>query len=453
MNVELQMQYWMAETTDLGETATPLIDYMEQLLQPRGQDTALLFYKARGWTTHPFSNIWAHTGPLSDTSAKDTFYFPAAAAWLCQHLWDRYLYSQDDKFLKDRAYKLMKGASLFWMDTLVKDRGNGSLLSSPSQSPGHGPFTEGSALDQQLVFQLWNRTLEAATSVVNEKDKAFVQELTGKLANLSRGLKVGSWGQLQEWNLDLDEPGERVAHLGPLYAVYPGDQIYLQEQQQQQGPGMQADGEEEPTMQELMEAARVSLRSRGAGSLSDDGNGYEQGWSRTWRAATWARLNDGHQAYQALSTFKRENLVSPNLVPLSLSDFSGHVGFGAAVIEMIVQSPRPGDVNVLTCFEGVPERWAKQGRVVGYRTRDGHVVGVEWKDRRVRSVEVYAALRKGLVNLRVATLMSEGKGVEAITVVMKGSKKPVPFVKDGDVLRFTVNKGSTYLVSVELVEQ
>ncbi|KAK5801761.1 Six-hairpin glycosidase-like protein [Linnemannia elongata] len=451
MNIDLQMQYWMAETTDLGETVTPLIDYMEQLLQPRGQDTASLLYNARGWTTHPFSNIWAHTGPLSDTSAKDTFYFPAAAAWLCQHLWDRYLYSQDEKFLKDRAYKLMKGASLFWMDTLVKDRGNGSLLSSPSQSPGHGPFTEGSALDQQLVFQLWNRTLEAATSVVNEKDKAFVQELTGKLANLSRGLKVGSWGQLQEWNLDLDEPGERVAHLGPLYAVYPGDQIYLQEQQQ--GSMMQADGEEEPTMQELVEAARVSLRSRGSGSLSEGGNGYEQGWSRTWRAVTWARLNDGHQAYQALSTFKHQNLVSPNLLPLSLSDLSGHVGFGAAVIEMIVQSPHPGDVNALPCFEGLPERWAKQGRVFGYRTRDGHVVGVEWKDRRVRSVEVYAALRKGPINLRVATLISEGKGVETITVMMKGSKKPVPFVKDGDVLKFTVNKGSTYLVSVDLVEQ
>ncbi|KAF8942140.1 hypothetical protein BGZ47_006793, partial [Haplosporangium gracile] len=381
MNIDLQMQYWMAETTDLGETVTPLIDYMEQLLQPRGQDTASLLYNARGWTTQPFSNIWAHTGPLSDTSAKDLFYFPAAAAWLCQHLWDRYLYSQDDKFLRDRAYKLMKGASLFWMDTLVKDRGNGSLLSSPSQSPGHGPFTEGSALDQQLVFQLWNRTLEATVSVVNEKDKVFLQELTDKLANLSRGLKIGSWGQLQEWNLDLDEPGERVAHLGPLYAVYPGDQIYLQ-QQQNISEGMSGEDGEEPTMEELVEAARVSLRSRGAGYVSGDGNGFEQGWSRAWRAVTWARLNDGHQAFQALSTFKHQNLISSNLVSLSLNDLSGHVGFGAAVIEMLVQSPRPGDVNVLACFEGFPERWARWGKVEGYRTRDGHVIGVEWKDRR-----------------------------------------------------------------------
>ncbi|KAF9148976.1 hypothetical protein BG015_009268, partial [Linnemannia schmuckeri] len=364
MNIDLQMQYWMAETTDLGETVTPLVDYMEQLLQPRGQDTASLLYNARGWTTQPFSNIWAHTGPLSDTSAKDLFYFPAAAAWLCQHLWDRYLYSQDDKFLKDRAYKLMKGASLFWMDTLIKDRGNGLLLSSPSQSPGHGPFTEGSALDQQLVFQLWNRTLEAAISVVNEKDKAFLQELTDKLANLSRGLKVGSWGQLQEWNLDLDEFGERVAHLGPLYAVYPGDQIYLQ-QYQDASKGTSGEDGEEFTIQELVEAARVSLSSRGTGYVSGDGNGSEQGWSRAWRAVTWARLNDGHQAFQELSTFKRQNLISPNLVSLSLKDLSGHVGFGAAVIEMLVQSPRPGDVNVLTCFEDLPERWAKQGKVVG----------------------------------------------------------------------------------------
>ncbi|KAG0373112.1 hypothetical protein BGX24_012125 [Mortierella sp. AD032] len=466
MNVDLQMRYWMAETTDLGETVTPLIDYMEQLLQPRGQDTASLIYNARGWTTQPFSNIWAHTGPLSGTSAKDTFYFPAAAAWLCQHVWDRYLYSQDDKFLKERAYKLMKGASLFWMDTLVKEHGNGSLLTSPSQSPGHGPFTEGSALDQQLVFQLWNRTLEAAaTSAVNDKDKAFVQELTEKLTNLSRGLKVGSWGQLQEWNLDLDEPGERVAHLGPLYAVYPGDQIYLQQLRGQQEKsvkkrvsGEEEGKEEEVSMEELIEAARVSLRSRGASGYRSGSNGYEQGWSQTWRAATWARLNDGHQATQALALFKRQNLASPNLLPLSLRDLAGHVGFGAAVIEMLVQSPRPGDVNVMTCFEGLSERWAKRGRVSGVRTRDGYLVSVAWKERRVRTVEVVAAGGKkgGNLNLRIATLMSDSEKeykVEVITVVMKGSKKPVPFVKEGDVVRFSVAKGQTYTVSVEILEQ
>ncbi|KAG0259030.1 hypothetical protein BGZ95_004805 [Linnemannia exigua] len=467
MNADLQMRYWMAEATDLGETVIPLIDYMEQLLQPRGQDTASLLYNARGWTTQPFSNIWAHTGPLSDTSAKDTFYFPAAAAWLCQHVWDRYLYSQDDKFLKERAYKLMKGASMFWMDTLVKDRGNGSLLTSPSQSPGHGPFTEGSALDQQLIFQLWNHTLEAAaTSAVNDKDKAFVQELTEKLRNLSRGLKVGSWGQLQEWSLDLDEPGERVAHLGPLYAAYPGDQIYLQQQYQQQGQqerkqvSGEDDEEEDVSMEDLIEAARVSLRSRGASGYRSEGNGFEQGWSQTWRAAAWARLNDGRQATQALTLFKRQNLASPNLLPLSLKDLAGHVGFGAAVIEMLVQSPRPGDVNVMTCFEGLSERWAKRGRVSGVRTRDGYLVSVAWKERRVRTVEVVAAggKRGSNLNLRIATLMGESQRenkVEVITVVMKASKKPVPvqFVKEGDVVRFSVAKGQTYVVSVDLLDQ
>ncbi|KAF9900273.1 hypothetical protein EC991_007665 [Linnemannia zychae] len=472
MNADLQMRYWMAESTGLGETVIPLIDYMEQLLQPRGQDTALQFYSARGWTTQPYSNIWAHTGPLSDTTAKDTFYFPAAAAWLCQHVWDRYLYSQDDKFLKERAYKLMKGASLFWMDTLVKDRGNGSLLASPSQSPGHGPFTEGSALDQQLVYQLWNRTLEAATmSIVADKDKAFVQELAEKLKNLSTGLKIGSWGQLQEWNLDLDEPGERASHLGPLYAVYPGDQIYLQRLNQEKRSLSEKEGEKEVTMEELIEAARVSLKSRGAGYVSDNGesNGIEQGWSRTWRAVTWARLNDGHQSTQTLELFKRQNVVSPNLISLSMQDLAGHVGFGAAVIEMLVQSPRPGDVNVMTCFEGLPERWAKKGRVSGYRTRDGYLVSVAWKDRRVRTVEVAAGAgggKKGYgngdLNLRIATLMPEGGGegqketsnkVEVITIVMKGSKKPVPFVKDGDVVRFSVSKSQTYLMSVDLLEQ
>ncbi|KAF9081742.1 hypothetical protein BGX23_000508 [Mortierella sp. AD031] len=469
MNIDLQMRYWMAETTDLGETVSPLIEYVEQLLHPRGQDTASLLHRARGWATQPFSNIWAHTGPLSDTSAKDEFYFPAAAAWLCQHVWDRYLYSQDEKFLKDRGYNLMKGASLFWMDTVVKDRDNGSLLSSPSQSPGHGPFTEGSALDQQLIFQLWNRTLEAAVSIVNDKDKVFVQELTEKLKNLSRGLKIGSWGQLQEWNLDLDEPNERVPHLGPLYAVYPGDQIY-QQQQQQKGQGDKEDeeDEEEHSMQELLESARVSLWSRGG-----RGDEYEEGWSRAWRAVTWARLNDGQQATRVLDLFKRQNLRHSNLVPLSMKELAGHAGFGAALIEMLVQSPRPGDVNVLTCYEGLPERWAKQGKMAGYRTRDGHVVAVEWRDRRVRIIELYAGLRKGAVNLRIATLLppsesasadvarvgeAEGgddpKKVEVVTVMMKGSKKPVvPFTREQDVIQFSVAKGQTYVVKVDTVEQ
>ncbi|KAF9921276.1 hypothetical protein FBU30_008720 [Linnemannia zychae] len=464
MNIDLQMRYWMAESTDLGETVMPLIDYMEQLLQPRGQDTALLLYNARGWTTQPFSNIWGHTGPLSDLSAKNLFFFPAAAAWLCQHVWDRYLYSQDDKFLKDRGYKLMKGASLFWMDALVKEHGNGTLLSSPSQSPGHGPFTEGSALDQQLIFQLWNRTLEAAISIVNEKDKAFVQELTEKLANLSRGLKIGSWGQLQEWNLDLDEPGDKVIHLGPLYAVYPSDQIY---QQQQQNPKMDNNEEEgKPSMQELIEAARVTLRSHSIGYTSENNsrdNRLEQGWSKAWYAATWARLNDGQHAIRYLDLFKRQNVIDPNLVSLSMKDLAGHVGFGAAIIEMFVQSPRSGDVNIMTCHEGIPERWANQGKLSGYRTRDGHIVTVEWKNRKVRTVEVNTVLRKGNINLRIATLERSSfpkpsgengpKKTETVTVTMKGSKKPVSFVRKVDILEFSVAKGQTYVVQVDIIEQ
>ncbi|KAF9949927.1 hypothetical protein BGZ70_001575 [Mortierella alpina] len=403
MNINLQMNYWLAESTGLGETVTPLIDYMEKLLQPRGEETAKLHYGANGWTTHTYSNIWAHTGP---TAQLKSFYFPAAAAWLCHHAWDRYLYSQDYIF----CGALMKGASQFWLDSLVQTNGSddgegestgGIFLSSPSYSPEHGPFTEGSALDQQLIWQLFENTL-AALAIVGERDKIFVQNLTNTLASLSPGLKIGNWGQLQEWNLDLDDPNEAHRHLGPLWAVYPG-------------------------------------------TTEDD-----LGWPKSWRAAVWARLGDGAKAFEALDLFKKHNLKQNNFLSFE-EGLSGQLGAGAAVVEMLIQSRAAGSVNVLVCAEsGLPNQWLQRGSVQGYRTRDGHNITAVWQDSRVTSVEISAVLKAGPLDVKIGTLKSEEETPTAkIRVTNKSSGKDVLFTRERDTIVLAMVKGATFVIQIE----
>ncbi|KAF9105800.1 hypothetical protein BGX27_009431 [Mortierella sp. AM989] len=431
MNVNLQMNYWLAESTGLGETVTPLIDYMENLLVPRGQDTAKLHHGARGWVTHSYSNIWAHTGP---TAQETSFYFPAASAWLCQHAWDRYLYGQDYSFLRDHAYKLMKGASQFWLDTLVQsNEDNGIFLTSPSYSPEHGPFTKGSALDQQLLTQLFNNTLEAI-AIVGERDKVFVQNLTTTLASLAPGLKIGGVaGHLQEWDLDLDDPNERHYHMAPFWAVYPGHRIFI--------PNESADFSKE----ELLKAARTALLNRGMAVT--EGN---FGWAKSWRAAVWVRLGDGAKAAEALDLFKKNNVKYSNMLDFN-EGLSGQLGMAAAIVEMVVQSRTVGSIEILTAVEnGLPERWLKRGTVQGFRTRDGHSISVSWEEAKVRNVEILAALKAAVVDIKIGSLKGEEETPsEKVHVSIKGNNKVPVYSRVGDTIVLTMSKGQTYIIQID----
>ncbi|KAG0342891.1 hypothetical protein BG000_000056 [Podila horticola] len=420
MNIELQMNYWLAESTNLGETVTPLIDFMEQLLVPRGQDTASQLHSARGWTTHTYSNIWAHTGP---TSSANSSYFPAAAAWLCQYAWDRYLYSQDYYYLRDHAYKLMKGATQFWLDTLIPSHIDGTFVSSPAFSPERGPVTEGTALDQQLVHQLFQSTLDAIT-VVGERDKAFVQNLTTIFANLSTGLQVGNWGQLQEWKMDIDQRNDVHYYLAPLYALYPGHEIFDQDTAAKEA---------------FLEASRVTLTDRGAGMNGD----IDLGWAKVWRAALWARVGDSTRAYEFLQLFKEKHVLQTNL--LSFEDQSGLLGYGAALIELLIQSPKPGQVDILTDAHGVPKRWLARGSVIDYKIREGHKVSVYWSESKVQSVEVVGGAKAGPVAFQIGT-----KGDREAKVFLRGSTKEAVATVDGDTVTFTLAKGQAY--DIQLIE-
>ncbi|KAG0013300.1 hypothetical protein BGZ80_011165 [Entomortierella chlamydospora] len=430
MNVNLQMNYWVAESTGLGETVLPLIDYIENLLIPRGQDTAKLHHGARGWMVHTYSNIWAHTGP---TAQEKSFYFPAASAWLCQHAWDRYLYGQESSFLKDHAYKLMKSASQFWLDTLDSTDSNGTVLASPSYSPEHGPFTKGSALDQQLITQLFNNTLEAI-AIVGERDKVFVQNLTTTLANLSPGLKIGSLrGQLQEWDLDLDEPNENHYHMAPFWAVYPGSQLFSPKESTNL------------TQEALVEAARTALLSRGTGVT--EGN---LGWAKSWRAAVWARLGDGGKATEALDLFKKNNAKNANLLDFE-EGLSGQLGIAAAVVEMVVQNLNVKSIGILTAVEkGLPGRWLKKGGIQGFKTREGHSVSTTWEDGKVRNVEILAAVKAAVVTIKIGTLKGEeDTPSEKVHVAIKGSNKAPVYSRVDDSIVLTMSKGQTYVIQID----
>ncbi|KAF8969745.1 hypothetical protein BGZ46_010640 [Entomortierella lignicola] len=439
LNINLQMNYWLAESTALGETVFPLIDYIENLLLPRGQDTAMLHYGARGWTVNAYSNIWAHTGP---TSQEKSFYFPAANAWLCQHAWDRYLYGQDSGFLKDHAYKLMKGASQFWLDTLAQSGGGGGddeiLLTSPSYSPEHGPFTKGSALDQQLITQLFNNTLEA-TVIVGEKDKVFIQNLTTTLAKLSPGLKIGSLrGQLQEWDMDLDEPGEQHYHMAPFWAVYPGSQIFSDTPKESTNA----------TREELLEAARTALLNRGTGVV-----GGNLGWAKSWRTAVWARLGNERKAMASLELFKKHNLKNYNLLDFE-EGLSGQLGISAAIVEMLVQSRSLGSVEILIGGDddegGLPGRWLNKGAIQGFRTREGHSVSISWEDAKVRNVEILAAVKAAVIKIRIRSLKGEEETPsEKVHVTIKGSNKVPVFSRIGDIVLLTMSKGQTYVIQID----
>ncbi|KAF9976097.1 hypothetical protein BGZ73_009134 [Actinomortierella ambigua] len=438
LNINLQMSYWLAESTNLGETVIPLVEYIEKLLFRRGQETAMLHHDARGWMAHAYSNIWAHTGP---TNVANSYYFPVAAAWLCQHAWDRYLYSQDYYFLRDHAYPSLKTASQFWMDTLVPFHNgvtaatatteDGLLVSSPSYSPEQDPFAEGSALDQQLIWQLFNATLEAI-AVLGERDKVFVQNLTDSYGRLSPGLAMSD-GLLQEYTAaGLEDRTERRRHLGHLYAAYPGNQLFYQ----------QTDDAE--YYKNLIEAAKKSLQRKGTGV--ELGN---LGWPKVWRATVWARLGETSKALDALQTFMQNNLDRDelNLLPAPSSssrDLAGFLGYGAAVLETLVTSLRPGELHVFPSPQGLPERWSNKGAVEGFRTREGHKVDIAWVQGRVTQVVLTVLSKAGLMAVKIGTMDSDKVQVQ----VLQGSK-PATFERDGAFIRLGVFKGYTYTITLE----
>jgi alpha-L-fucosidase 2 len=371
LNINLQMNYWPAEVTNLAELHEPLFAFLESLREP-GRNTARVHYGARGFVAHHITDVWGFTSP-GDLPRSGLW--PTGAAWLTQHVWEHYLFAPDRAFLQ-RAYPTMKEASEFFLDYLVEDS-KGRLVSGPSVSPENryrlpngevGILTMGPSMDHQIIAGLFAQTMRA--SELLGIDGEFRERLRAARAKLPAPT-IGKHGQIMEWSEDYDEPEPGHRHISQLFALHPGDQITMR------------------GTPELARAARATIERRLA-----HGGGHT-GWSRAWIINFWARLEDGEQAYDNYQALLAKSTL-PNLWDLHPPfQIDGNFGGTAGVAEMLLQS-HAGEIHLLPAL---PRAWAN-GAFRGLRARGGVEVDATWRDGRIVSA-TFRATSDGTHRVRI----------------------------------------------------
>lgn len=370
ININIQMNYWMAEMTNLAECHEPFLEYIDNLRE-MGRLTAKRTYNSRGFVAHHTSDAWHSTAAFG--KARHAMW-PMGAAWSCQHLFTHFEYTEDKEYLKHKAYPIMKEAALFFVDFMVKDPNTGFLVSGPSISPENNFLTKNGekatlnmspTMDRAIIFELFNNCIKAAEILKIDEDFSII--LKNKLAQMPP-LKIGKDGRLLEWTEELEEvmPGHR--HISHLYALHPSNQI------------------SKSKTPELFKAAKKTIEAR----LSKGGG--HTGWSRAWIINFYARLLEGEKAYENILALQRKSTL-PNLLDVHPPfQIDGNFGVVSGITEMLLQSHN-NEVHILPAL---PIAWGS-GSIKGIVAKKGFEIDIIWELGKLKKLVIKSKLGNNLI--------------------------------------------------------